>query len=243
MQRIILKNITKEFRIGFKKNKSALARIFELISGRIPTKKITAIDDISLSINSGEIIGIIGNNGSGKSTLLRLIAGIYKKNKGKIRTNGKIISLINLNVGLKPRLTMKDNLYLIGALFGLGRKDIKKRFNNITKFAELEPYVNTKISQFSNGMLQRLVFSIAINANPGILLLDEVFEVGDEDFKKKSADKIKKLVEDGTTAILVSHEMWMIEKYCTRAIFIHKGKIIKQGLPEDIVEYYMGKKD
>jgi len=240
MQRILVEKITKEFRIGFKKKQNALSRLFGMVSGRIPTKRLVALDGVSLSVGPGETVGIIGSNGSGKSTLLRLIAGIYKKTRGKIRTRGKIISLINLSIGLKPRLTMKDNVYLIGSLFGMGRKDIKKRFNDIVRFAELNPYVNTKISQFSNGMRHRLVFSIAVNARPDILLLDEVFEVGDERFKKKSAGKIKEMVRNGASVILVSHEMWMIEKYCSRAIWIDKGNIKKHGDPKSVVRKYAG---
>jgi ABC-type polysaccharide/polyol phosphate transport system ATPase subunit len=241
MERIIIENISKEFKIGFRRKQSVLARILNTIFGRIPTKKLLAIENLSFTANSGEIIGIIGKNGSGKSTLLRLIAGIYKPTQGNIETNGKIISLINLNIGLKPRLTLKDNLYLVGALFDLGRKDIKQRFNKIVEFAGLTQFTNTKISQFSTGMTQRLVFSIAAHANPEILLLDEVFEVGDEDFRKKSSNKIKELAKNGATVLLVSHELWMIEKYCNKVIWIDKGNIKKQGKTKEIVKEYEGK--
>jgi len=239
MEGIIVENLYKEFRIGFKKKQSALARIFSLISGRIPTRKILAINNISFKAHAGEITGIIGKNGSGKSTLLRLISGIYKEDQGKITTNGKIISLINLIVGLKTSLTVKDNTYLIGSLFDLGKKDIEKKFNEITGFAELDQYANTKVSQLSIGMRQRMVFSIAVNANPKILLLDEVFEVGDESFKNKSAKKIKELVKNGVTIVLVSHDLRLIEKYCDRVIWMEKGKIVKQGHNKEVVKEYL----
>ncbi|MDP3027430.1 MAG: ATP-binding cassette domain-containing protein, partial [Nanoarchaeota archaeon] len=177
---IIVEHISKTFQIGFKKHQSALERFISLFSGKEPKKIIQALKDVSFTAEKGEIVGIIGENGSGKSTLLRVIAGIYDKDEGKIITRGKIISVINLRVGLQDRLTMKDNIYLCCSLFGLSQKDIKKNFSLIVEFTELENFVNTKIYQFSEGMKQRLAFSIAIHCNPDILLLDEVFEVGDE---------------------------------------------------------------
>ncbi len=237
MQRITVENIAKRFKIGFKKNQSILARISSFFSGREPKKIIWALKEVSFEAEEGEIIGIIGKNGSGKSTLLRMIAGIYRCNKGKITTNGKIISLINLNVGMQPRLTMKDNIYLCCSLFALSQKTIKQRFNSIVRFSELENFINTKIYQFSEGMKQRLAFSIAIHCNPEILLLDEVFEVGDKEFKIKSANKIKELVKKGSTVLLVSHELWMIEKYCNKIIQLDKGKISKIG-DKNILKHY-----
>ncbi len=239
MERIIIKGLWKKFKIGFKKNQSALARLLSLFSGRESKKTIWALKDVSLKINPGEIVGIIGENGSGKSTLLRAISGIYRVDKGEIQTDGKIISIINLNVGMQDRLTMSDNIYLVGSLFDLGRREIKRRFDSIVEFSELSEFVNTKLSQFSNGMLQRLAFSIAIHCDPDILLLDEVFEVGDEDFKKRSAEKIKKLVKGGASVILVSHELWMIEKYCDRVIWVHEGKVVKGGRVKKILKEYL----
>ena len=237
MERVIVQNISKKFNIGFKKNQSALARFVALFSGREPKKTIWALRDVSFKAKVGELIGIIGENGSGKSTLLRIIAGIYNEDKGTITTNGKIISLINLNAGMKPRLTMKDNIYLCCSLFSLPRAEIKTKFNSIVEFAGLGKFVDTKIYQFSDGMRHRLTFSIAIHCNPEILLLDEVFEIGDENFKNKSANKINELVQEGAAVILVSHEMAMIQKYCDRVIWIDKGRIVKGGNGKVIENY------
>jgi ABC-type polysaccharide/polyol phosphate transport system ATPase subunit len=238
MQRIVVEDIAKRFKIGFKKRQTALSRLASLFSGREPKKIIWALKEVSFKAEEGEIIGIIGKNGSGKSTLLRVIAGIYKCNKGKVKTNGKIISLINLNVGMQQRLTMKDNIYLCCSLFGLSQKTIKQRFNSVLKFSELQNFLNTKIYQFSEGMKQRLAFSIAIHCNPEILLLDEVFEVGDKEFKIKSANKIKELVKKGATVLLVSHELWMIEKYCDRIIWLDKGRILEKGNTRELAVKY-----
>jgi len=238
MERVVVQNLSKKFKIGFKKRQSSLAKIISFFSGKEPKKIIWALRDISFKARAGEIIGIIGENGSGKSTLLRIIAGIYDKDEGKINVNGKIISLINLNIGLQPRLTMRDNIYLCCSLFGLSQKTIKQRFSSIVEFSELENFVNTKIYQFSEGMKQRLAFSIAIHCKSEILLLDEVFEVGDENFKIKSAEKIKEFIKKGASVLLVSHDLQMIEKYCDRAIWLDKGKIVKKGKTREVVKVY-----
>jgi ABC-type polysaccharide/polyol phosphate transport system ATPase subunit len=227
MKRIIVNNISKRFKIGFRKHESALGRLVSFFSGREPKKEILVLKDISFSVEEGEILGIVGPNGSGKSTLLRIVAGIYGLDGGEVETNGKIISLINLNIGLQPRLSMRDNIYLCSSLFGISRKTIKKRFNSIVQFAELEKFVDTKLYQFSNGMLERLAFSIAIHCNPEILILDEVFEVGDESFKMKSAKKIKEFAKIGGSVLFVSHDDKMIKRYCDRVIKLEFGKIVK----------------
>lgn len=239
IERINVENVSKKFKIGFKKHQGILARMLSLFSGKEPKKIITVLDDVALKINSGEIIGLIGDNGSGKSTLLRCIAGIYRIDSGNIITHGKIVPIINLNIGMQDRLSMKDNIYLVGSLFGLTKKQINIRFNSIVELSELKDFVETKLYQFSNGMLQRLAFSIAIHSNPEILLLDEVFEVGDEEFKKKSSEKIKELVKSGASVILVSHELWMIEKYCDKTIWLDKGKIKEQGNTKKVLKEYL----
>ncbi|MDP2947645.1 MAG: ATP-binding cassette domain-containing protein, partial [Nanoarchaeota archaeon] len=234
----IVEHISKKFQIGFKKNQSALERFIILFSGKEPKKTLQALKDVSFEAEKGEIVGIIGENGSGKSTLLRTIAGIYRQDEGKITTNGKMISVINLRVGLQDRLTMKDNIYLCCSLFGLNQKDIKKNFSLIVEFSELENFINTKIYQFSEGMKQKLAFSIAIHCNPDILLLDEVFEVGDESFKIKSAKRIKNLVGEGMTVLLVSHDLHMVERYCDKVIWMEKGRIKKEGRTGGVVGGY-----
>jgi len=235
MERIIINNISKRFKIGFKKNQTGLARFVSLFSGREPKRTIWALKDISFKANEGEIIGIIGDNGSGKTTLLSIIAHIYKQDEGSIATNGKIVPLINLGAGMQWRLTAKENIYLCSSLLGLSQKEIEKRFDSIIEFAELEEFVNTKLHQFSMGMMQRLAFSIGIHCNPEILLLDEVFEVGDESFKKKSSEHIKKLANQGATILLVTHELDIIQKHCSGAILLDKGHLINQGSPSQII--------
>jgi len=202
MKRIIVNKISKKFKIGFKKKQTAIARFSSFVSGREPKKTLIALQDVSFSADAGEVIGIIGKNGSGKSTLLRILAGIYTHHEGSKSIKGRMIPLIGLGQGLHRRLTMKENIFLVGSLFGLSKRDIKNRFNSIVAFSDLEEYVHTKPYQFSEGMKQRLAFSIAIHCNPDVLLLDEVFEVGDEEFKKKSTGKIKELVNGGGNSFI-----------------------------------------
>lgn len=226
MIRLNLQHISKSFLIGFQKKQSVLSHVASYISTRESKKLFKALDDISLEVRSGEILGITGSNGSGKSTLLRIMAGIYTPDTGTVQSNGKIISIINLGAGLMERLPMKDNIYMVGALFGMNKQSISNAFDSIVEFSELGEFIGTKIYQFSAGMIQRLAFSIAIHSEPDILLLDEVFEVGDESFRKKSSEKIKELVTRGACVVLVSHDMDLIQKNCTRVIEFKHGKII-----------------
>ena len=227
MERVIIKNVSKKFKIGSEESQTALFKFLSLFSGKRPTKTIWANKNISLTVPAGKIIGVIGPNGSGKSTLFRIIAGIYQPDEGEVIVKGKIISLINLYMGMEERLTMRENIYLNCSLFGLNSKEIKEKFEDIVNFSELKNYTNTKLYKFSTGMLQRLVFSIAINSNPDILLLDEVFETGDEAFKAKSINKIKGLANQGKSIILTGHELQLIKKHCHQIISIERGEIVK----------------
>jgi len=239
MERIIVDNVSKQFSIGFKRNLNAISRFISFFSGREPKKTFWVLKNVSFSAKAGEIVGLIGRNGSGKSTLLRVIAGVYNTDEGTVKTNGKLISLINLNIGMQQRLSMKENIFLCCALLGVRIKDIKKRFNSIVKFSELEDFVDTKLYQFSSGMAQRLAFSIAVHCDPEILLVDEVFEVGDEKFKDKGVNKIKELLKGGATVVLTSHRMGMVERYCDRAILLDNGKIIEMGNKKKVIKAYL----
>lgn len=237
-ERIAISRLSKKFSVGHKKKTDFLTRVISLFSGKEPKKNIQALEGVSFRAGSGEVVGIVGENGSGKSTLLRLIAGIYQPDSGKIVARGKIVSLINLYAGLKERLTMRDNIYLCSSLFGLSKSNIDKNLDSIIKFSELQSFLDTKIYQFSEGMKQRLAFSVAIHCNPEILLLDEVFEVGDEEFRNKSSKRIKEVADAGGCVILVSHDLDLIEKYCSRAIWIDKARIRGDGDTVKILDEY-----
>jgi ABC-type polysaccharide/polyol phosphate transport system ATPase subunit len=241
MRRITIKNVSKKFNIGYIKKQGFLARMLSAFSHRENKKEITVLNNVSFNIDSGEVVGIIGDNGSGKSTLLRVIAGIYKADSGEVSTNGRIISLINLGVGLKERLTMKENIFFVGSALGISQKEIREKFDSIVKFSQLGEFLETKIYQFSAGMIQRLIFSIAAYSDPDILLLDEVFEVGDEHFRQKSSGKMKELIKQNVTIVVVTHSLGLVKKYCNKAILIEKGKVIKEGNPSEVVALYKQK--
>ena len=171
MERIIINNLSKKFDIGFKRNQGALGRFIHVISGfgREPKKPLSVLKGVSFFVKHGEILGIIGNNGCGKSTLLRIIAGIYKADNGTVETKGRVVPLIGLGIGMNGRLTAQENVFLVASLFGMSVSDTKDKFSSIIEFSGLEDFVETKLYQFSSGMLQRLAFSIAIHCNPKIL--------------------------------------------------------------------------
>lgn len=229
-KRIIVKGVSKKFNIGSKGSDTALGRLVSAISGKESTKVLQALENISFEAYAGENIGIIGRNGSGKSTLLRLIAGVYRPDSGNIETNGMVMYMNGWSHGLQLRLTMRENIYLTGAIMGLGEKEIRNKFEEIVEFAGLSEFVDTKVYQFSSGMLTRLSFSIGIHClhshNPDILLLDEILTAGgDAEFKAKASGKMEAFLKGGATVIMVSHNMKDIEKYCDRVILLEKGKI------------------
>lgn len=243
MKRIHIEGLWKTFDMGFKKKEGILSRIFSLVSGKENKKQVQVLKDISFEAQAGENIGVIGKNGSGKSTLLRIIAGIYVPNGGVITTHGKIIYVNGFGYSLKPKLTMRENIFLMGLVMGLGQKDIERKFNEIVSFSGLEDFVNTKVYQFSSGMLIRLNFSVGIHCvahqNPDILLLDEIIETGgDIDFNKKALQKMERLINGGATVVMASHNLDIIKKYCGFVLLIHNGCIIKSGKPEELIDFY-----
>lgn len=242
-KRIVLENVSKSFNVGFRGGESVLGRIVNFVSGKPSTRKLEAVKNVSLQIEEGEIVGLIGKNGSGKSTLLRLIAGIHKPDSGKVFTDGTVMYINGFNQGTRPRLSMRDNIYLVGAIMGLNRAEIEAKFDEIVEFSGLRDFVDTKVYQFSSGMVTRLNFSIFVHCtahkSPDILLLDEVLTAGgDQEFKDKANDKIRRLImKSGASVILVSHDMRYVLNTCSRALYINNSKIIS-GDSTTIIENY-----
>lgn len=244
-KRIIVKGISKQFRIGCKKKQSALSYFISFFSGIEPKREFWALKKISFVVRAGENLGIIGRNGCGKTTLLGAMVGIYEPERGRVEINGKTILLSSMATGIKPRLTIRDNIPLVGSLFGLGKKEIRKNFNSIIKFAGLEDFVDTKLYQLSSGMRSRLNFSITIHflthSKPDVLLLDEVFGGGggDAEFQNKGLARMEELVEGGVTVVLASHSMNTVKKYCDKVIWLEEGKIVMTGKPKKVVNAYL----
>ena len=228
MEVITLKNITKSFRLEH--DETSLKNRFE---------KFYALKNISFNLKKGEALGIIGENGSGKTTLLRIIAGILKPTSGTVDVKGKLMSFIELGVGLQPELTGRENIFLYGTLLGLPREEIKKKLNSIIEFSGLKKFIDAKLRTYSTGMQMRLVFSTAMMNNPDILLIDEVIAVGDESFQKRSFNKIKNLKNNGKTIVFVSHSMEQIKIVCDKAIFLKDGKIKTMGYPNKVITLYL----
>lgn len=240
---LCVNNIYKSFKIGRKSDPGFLFYLLSLISGKEAKRNLDVLEDISFSAYPGEVIGIIGMNGSGKSTLLKIIAGIYQSDQGFIKTNGELVYVSGYGQGIKNRLTMRDNIFLVGSIMGLSSKEINNRFNEIVEFSGLGEFLDTKIYHFSSGMINRLSFSISINCleqkNPDILLLDEVFGGGgDLAFNHKAISRMSELTFGGSIVIMVSHDLNIISKYCNRAVLLHKNRKHIEGAPDKVIAIY-----
>ena len=196
-----------------------------------------ALKDISFSVNKGERIGIIGSNGSGKTTLLKLLAGITKQHNGQITIRGRIVSLIDLSAGFHPDLTGEENIFLNGLIIGMTREELNEKKNEIIKFADIGKFIDAPLYTYSSGMNLRLGFSIAVHSNPDILLLDEGFGVGDDNFRDKANKKILQFKNEKKTIIMVSHWLKELERNCQKFLWIEKGKLKVFGGKEVLKMY------
>ena len=198
-----------------------------------------ALEDISFSVGDGEFFGIVGRNGSGKSTLLKCLAGIYPADAGQIWVNGRVSTFIELGVGFNPDLAARDNVMLNAAMLGLSQREAARRFDTIIDFAELHEFVDLKVKNYSSGMLVRLAFSVMIQVDADILLIDEVLAVGDASFQQKCFDEFEQIRRAGKTVLLVTHDMASVKRFCTRAMLLEHGRIVATGDPESVGNRYM----
>ena len=211
----------------------------KLIKRKLRYKDFWVLKDINITLKKGESLGLIGENGAGKSTLLKLIAGVMEPTKGEILTKGVIAPLINLGAGFDVNSTGEENVYFNGAVLGYSRAEMKKKYKDIVEFSELGQYMNVPVKNYSSGMLARLGFSIAIDVDPDILIVDEILGVGDINFQKKCYAKLEEIKQRGTTYIIVSHNMNNIEKFCDKVAWIKNGKIFKFGASREICKEYL----
>ena len=229
----------------------SVSKLYRIYHEKIPSLKNTiirgrrtsyeeflALDDISLSVNHGQTIGLIGPNGSGKSTLLKLISKIIQPTSGEIIVNGPMSALLELGAGFHPDLTGKENIYINAAILGMRKRDIDAKLDEIITFSELEKFIDTPVKNYSSGMYMRLGFSVAINVNPDILLVDEVLAVGDQAFQAKCYKVIYDFMKRGKTIIIVSHDLDTIADLCSTVVFLNNGKIQEMGKPLDTVSKY-----
>ena len=234
---ISVKNLHKSFKLPTERAWGLKQAIFNRLKGVKGYKEQKVLNGISFDIHRNEFVGIVGRNGSGKSTLLKTLAKIYFPEKGSVEINGTLVPFIELGVGFNPELSGRENIYLNGALLGFSNKEMDAMYDEIVDFAELRPFMDKKLKNYSSGMQVRLAFSIAIRAKGDILLLDEVLAVGDAAFQQKCSDYFNS-IKGKQTVILVTHSMENITKYCNRAILIENGKIQLEGSPKKVSEAY-----
>jgi ABC-type polysaccharide/polyol phosphate transport system ATPase subunit len=203
-----------------------------------PETHYAALRGVSMRVESGEILGIVGRNGAGKSTLLRLIAGIYAPDQGQVTVHGRIGAMIEIGVGLSQDLSGLENIELVGALMGYSPEEIAKRLPSIVEFAGIGDYIREAVRTYSTGMRARLAFSIATSVSADILLIDEVLAVGDAEFRKRSFERIQDLLKQGHTVVLVSHSLGDLQKLCTRVAWIEEGRVVNIGEPAAILDAY-----
>ena len=199
-----------------------------------------ALDDVSFDVHAGETVGFIGKNGAGKSTLLKILSRVAAPNKGRVRIRGRVSSLLEVGTGFHPELTGRENVYLNGAILGMTKNEIRRKFDEIVAFAEIGEFVDTPVKRYSSGMYVRLAFAVAAHLEPEILIVDEVLAVGDYEFQRKCLGKMKDVRTEGRTVLFVSHNMTAVNSLCARSVLLEKGKIIADGPSGEVTRTYLG---
>ena len=235
--KIIVENVYKSFNVY--QDKASTIKEKLLFFSRNRKEKIEVLKNINLKIKQGETVGLIGVNGSGKSTLLKLMTKIIYPDSGKITTNGKLTSLLELGAGFHPDFSGRENIYFNASIFGLTRKEIDARLHDIIEFSELGEFIDNPVRTYSSGMYMRLAFSVAINVDADILLIDEILSVGDQHFQEKCYNKMTELKEQGKTMVFVTHSLDVVKKLCTRAVWLYNGAIKMDGNTEKVVDEYI----
>ena len=234
---IDVNHVTKTFKLYSDKPQTLKERLVRGWKNKIEERVV--LKDINLEIKKGETVALIGVNGSGKSTLLKLMTKIIYPNKGTLKTYGKLTSLLELGAGFHPDFTGRENIYFNAAIFGLTKKEIDERLQSIIEFSELGDFIDSPVRTYSSGMYMRLAFSVAINVDAEILLIDEILAVGDQHFQDKCFAKLEELTKSKMTIVIVSHSLDSIKKLCNRAIWINEGVVARDGNCSDVIDEYL----
>ncbi len=237
---ISVEGVNKTFHIPLQKVESIKERAVHPFRKQ-QFRELAALRDIDFEIRKGEFFGIVGRNGSGKSTLLKILASIYKADSGRVRIAGRLAPFIELGVGFNYDLTAFDNVVMNGVMMGLSRQEAAERLSRVVEFAELEEFTELKLKNYSSGMMVRLAFSLMMQADADLMLIDEVLAVGDASFQQKCADAFNAMRDAGKTIVLVTHDMGAVESFCHRAMLIEEGRIIEQGEPREVARSYLRK--
>jgi len=243
---IQVRDLGKEYRVvnGNSSVREAIAKLWKPGRngnghGNAQTEILWALRDVSFEVQPGEVVGLVGRNGAGKSTLLKILSRVIKPSTGEVDIYGRVGSLLEIGTGFHPDLTGRENIYLNGAIIGMKREEIKRKFDEIVAFAEVERFLDTPVRYYSSGMYLRLAFAVAGHFEPEILMLDEVLAVGDAAFQRKCLDKMKQISSEGRTVFFVSHNLSSIQELCTRALLIEAGRLIEDGSTYDVSVKYL----
>ena len=249
---IKVENLGKMYRIGEKQERyntfrdtlnniitAPFRRLRNIGKPAKPDELIWALKDVSFEVKHGEVIGIIGRNGAGKSTLLKILSQITEPTEGQVTIYGRVGSLLEVGTGFHPELTGRENIYLNGAILGMSKVEINRKFDEIVDFAEIEKFMDTQVKHYSSGMYMRLAFAVAAHLEPEILLVDEVLAVGDAAFQKKCLGKMEGVAKEGRTVLFVSHNIAAISSLCINTIILNSGRIMKEGKTEEVIESYV----
>ena len=237
VDRIIVNNVSKIFYVFMDKANSLKEKMLFWKRNKRETREV--LKDINLTIKNGEAVALIGVNGSGKSTLLKLMTKIIYPTKGEIVTNGKLTSLLELGAGFHPDFSGRENIYFNASIFGLTKKQIDARLEEIIEFSELRDFIDNPVRTYSSGMFMRLAFAVAINVDADILLVDEILSVGDQHFQEKCLNKMKELKAQGKTMVFVTHSLGSARELCDRAVWLNKGHIQLDGNVNEVIDEYL----
>jgi lipopolysaccharide transport system ATP-binding protein len=247
---IRIENISKEYQIGARQEAGATLRDsltqmlwmpLDVVRGRRrpAAEKVWALEDVSFEVEEGEVVAIVGRNGAGKSTLLKILSRITEPTSGRIELYGRVGSLLEVGTGFHSELSGRENIYLSGAILGMKKEEIKRKFDEIVEFAEIGKYIDTPVKRYSSGMYMRLAFGVAAHLEPEILLIDEVLAVGDASFQKKCLGKMGEVAKEGRTVLFVSHNMTAVNQLCPRAVMLADGRVVRVGKTSEIVAEYL----
>ena len=233
-----VRDVSMHFRMPGERIDSIKEYFIKLVKGKLHYQKLDVLDHVSFVVHRGESVGILGRNGAGKSTLLRIISGILEPTDGCVVVRGSVVPLLKLGAGFDLNATGRENIFLNGAILGRSKKEMEERYDSIVAFSELGKFMNMPLKNYSSGMLARLGFSIAVDVEPDLLIIDEILAVGDAPFQKKCAEKIASLQANGTTLLLVSHNVAQVKNLCKSAIWIKDGKMMASGDANTVCEAY-----
>lgn len=235
---IKIDHVSMRFNLGKDKVNTLKEFLIKKAKRQIKKEEFWALRDISVDVNPGEVLGLVGSNGAGKSTLLKVMAGVMKPTKGNVERNGTLAPMIELGAGFDMELTARENVFLNGAILGYTKEFLEAKYDEIVNFSELSAFMDVPVRNFSSGMVARLAFSIATVVSPQILLVDEILSVGDPPFQQKSEGKMMTMINGGATVVFVSHSMAQIRKICTKVLWIDHGSMKMLGKVDEVLEAY-----